>query len=137
VTKTTEVKTTKANKKETPTNATSPETKNYLAKYLEDDLLLAAIYEGNALDCELYALAVDLVETRLADLAQRRRHRGAPFPAASRDDLLRHCRQGAAALKRLAPQRHAFYFDSSVEPTTFGIPTPHSSTSAAASEEVP
>lgn len=31
---------------------------SYVAQYLDDDLLVAAIYEGNALDCALYAQSV-------------------------------------------------------------------------------
>lgn len=38
----------------TSTNATT----SYLSKYFDDDVLLAAIYEGNSLDCTLYSDAV-------------------------------------------------------------------------------
>ena len=37
----------------------------YLADYLDDDVVLAALYEGNALDCDLYDAAADLLAARL------------------------------------------------------------------------
>ncbi|KAJ8601238.1 hypothetical protein CTAYLR_003243 [Chrysophaeum taylorii] len=70
---------------------------SYLAKYLDDDdLLLAAIYEGNTLDCALYAEAVTLVEERAAALALSTTSIGGR-------PLRHHCDRGAAALAKLLP----------------------------------
>ncbi len=65
---------------------------SYSASYFLDDVLLAALYEGNALDCALYAAAAERLGRDLAKL----RPRAAPVSAYSA-----RCRRGEAALRRL------------------------------------
>ena len=65
---------------------------SYSSSYFSDDVLLAALYEGNALDCALYAAAAERLGSDLAKL----RPRAAPVSAYSA-----RCRRGAAALRRL------------------------------------
>ena len=65
---------------------------SYSASYFSDDVLLAALYEGNALDCALYAAAAERLGSDLAKL----RPRAAPVSAYSA-----RCRRGELALRRL------------------------------------
>ena len=65
---------------------------SYSASYFSDDVLLAALYEGNSLDCALYAAAAERLGSDLAKL----RPRAAPVSAYSA-----RCRRGALALWRL------------------------------------
>lgn len=75
----------------------------YLGKYLDDDVLLAAVYEGNALDCELYAQATDLMQSRFTGL-RRRDKRALDFPPPEPSPL-RHCARGADELRAFLATR--------------------------------
>ena len=61
------------------------------------DVALAALYEGNVLDCALYEAAAARLGGDLAGLAARGLYVDAVSVAASA-----HCRRGAAALARLS-----------------------------------
>jgi hypothetical protein len=65
---------------------------SYSSTYLSDDVLLAALYEGNRLDCALYEAASARLGADLAKLLPL----SAPVAAASE-----HCRRGEKALARL------------------------------------
>ncbi|KAH8076205.1 hypothetical protein JL721_196 [Aureococcus anophagefferens] len=70
----------------------------YLADYLDDDVVLAALYEGNALDCDLYDAAARLLGARL---------RAADFcvdPAPVRGSAT--CARARAALAAFQRARH-------------------------------
>ena len=77
--------------------ATTGNASAYLATYLDDPVVLAALYEGNALDCELYAAAAvrlgrDVAALRVKGFVAR----GAPAAASA------WCARGRDALARFS-----------------------------------
>ena len=75
--------------------ASSENASSYLDAYLGDPVLLAALYEGNAIDCDLY----DAAATRLdADLADLRRDRPALYVGAGPTPRSAPCARGKRAL---------------------------------------
>lgn len=90
------------------TPRTNNATVSYLAKYLDDDLLTAAIYEGNALDCALYADAVRLASNSRLDppaLRSTSSRSGETRPPASLAFLCRAMLSTAGACQADAPRR--------------------------------
>jgi hypothetical protein len=55
-----------------PVASSSWGSSGYLAAYLSDPLLLAALYEGHRADCELYSAALELFARRLAWMERER-----------------------------------------------------------------
>ena len=81
-------------------NAPNTNNSSYLDAYLADDVLLAATYQGNTLDCALYDAAVDLVRPKLAALEDAGFYVDAtPLKKSA------ICARARAALARLAQNR--------------------------------
>jgi len=87
------------------TNASSSSS-DYLTKYVTDDILLAAMYEGNALDCLIYERAIGILqhELRIDNLMYK-------IDRTDFDLLMRHCRSGKQAADRLLPPRGTAYVE--------------------------
>lgn len=70
----------------------------YIERYLEDETLLAALYDGNRLDCELYRTAAILLEQRLRSMEMERGIRVGRFSSSVAEvKYTANCRRAASA----------------------------------------